>query len=63
MASKSKIYCSTSWLRPYTPRSLYLKIGRTKHAITGQSHQTNKQFVLKLICFNKGQYQSASGES
>ena len=31
------------------------KIVRTKHMITGKSHQINKHFVLKLIFFNSGQ--------
>ena len=29
-----------------------LNIARTKHLVTGQSHQTNKHFVLKLMSFN-----------
>ena len=33
------------------------KIARTKHVITGSSHQTNKHFGLKLIPFISGQLQ------
>ena len=39
-------------------RGLFIaKIARTKHVITGKSHQTNKHFVLRLISFNSGQLQ------
>ena len=31
------------------------KIARAKHVVTGQSHQTNKHFVLKLKSFISGQ--------
>ena len=35
------------------------KIARTKHVITGWSHQTNKHFVLKLTAFNSRQLQNS----
>ena len=34
------------------------KIARNKHVITGESHQANKLFVLKLISFKSGQLQN-----
>ena len=34
------------------------KTARTKHVITGQSDQTSKYFLLKLISFNSGQLQN-----
>ena len=38
-------------------RVIYRKNCRTKHVVTGQSQQTNKHFVVKLIAFNSGQLQ------
>ena len=34
------------------------KFARNKHVITGESHQANKLFVLKLISFKSGQLQN-----
>ena len=33
------------------------KVTQNERVMTGQSHQTNKHFVLKLISFNSGQLQ------
>ena len=33
------------------------RTARAKYVITGQSHQTSKHFVLKLMSFNSGQLQ------
>ena len=38
------------------------KIARNKHLFTGQSNQTNKHFLLKLISFNSVQWQISGGQ-
>ena len=38
------------------------KSAQNKHAITGQSQQTNKHFVLKLISLTVDKYKSTSGQ-
>ena len=46
-----------NYLGPFLKILKFLKIARTKHVVTGYSHQTNKHVVLKAIYFNSGQLQ------